>query len=97
MRVLACALALSVASVAAFAETPAGPTAEVRQACKADVETLCKGIEPGGGRIAACLREKKDQVSAGCKTAIGAMMKARQSNAGASSSSGSTTPTTPAN
>lgn len=97
--IVACAIALSVASAAAFAETaptttPAGPSADVRQACKADVETLCKGIQPGGGRIAACLKEKKDQVSVGCKAAIAEMMKARQS---AGSSSGSTTSTPPAN
>lgn len=95
MRFLASALVLSFAAASAFAADAPAPNADVRQACKADVEALCKGIEPGGGRIAACLKEKKDQVSVGCKTAIAAMMKARQGSG--TSSSGSTTPTTPAN
>lgn len=42
----------------------------VRDACKEDAKTLCKGIQPGGGRIAACLKEHKDEVSAECKEAV---------------------------
>lgn len=97
MRVLACAAVISLVSVAALADDAPAPTADVRQACKADVEALCKGIEPGGGRIAACLKEKKDQVSQGCKAAIAVMIKARQSSGGTSSSSGSSTTPPPAN
>ncbi len=42
----------------------------VKEACKQDAQTLCKGIQPGGGRIAACLKQHKDEVSAECKEAI---------------------------
>ena len=41
-----------------------------RAACKADVETLCPGIQPGGGRIIACLQQNAAQVSAACKDAL---------------------------
>jgi hypothetical protein len=42
----------------------------VRDACQADVQKLCPGVQPGGGRIVACLKEHKDDVSDGCKQAI---------------------------
>lgn len=39
-------------------------------ACRADVEKLCKGIQPGGGRIAMCLKQHASEVSPGCREAI---------------------------
>jgi len=51
------------------ADAPAAGGAAV-EACKADVEKLCPGVQPGEGRIAACLRGKHRQVSDGCKAAI---------------------------
>jgi Cysteine rich repeat len=38
--------------------------------CKSDVARLCPGVEPGGGRIIACLKEHKMEVSVGCAKAI---------------------------
>jgi hypothetical protein len=43
---------------------------EVHQACEEDIHFLCAGIRPGGGRIAACLKENAAEVSAGCKARI---------------------------
>ena len=37
------------------------------KACKADLEKACPGIEPGQGRILACLEGKTDQLSQACK------------------------------
>ncbi len=54
----------------AAAQTPSQPAGQVRTACAADVRTLCSGVTPGGGRIAQCMREKKDQLSEGCKSAL---------------------------
>jgi len=42
----------------------------IKEACKQDAKTLCQGIQPGGGRIAACLKQHKDEVSAECKDAV---------------------------
>jgi cysteine rich repeat protein len=38
--------------------------------CVEDAKKLCAGIQPGQGRIAACLKEHKDQLSSGCKANI---------------------------
>jgi len=34
--------------------------AAIRAACAEDAKKLCAGVQPGGGRIVACLREHKD-------------------------------------
>jgi hypothetical protein len=58
--------------------TPAPPAqmpsqqavAEARAACATDIQNFCAGVQPGGGRIIACLKQHKDQVSDGCKQAV---------------------------
>mmetsp|Transcript_34914 Transcript_34914/g.77608 ORF Transcript_34914/g.77608 Transcript_34914/m.77608 type:complete len:994 (-) Transcript_34914:752-3733(-) len=37
------------------------------EACKDDSENLCKGVKNGGGRIQACLRDKRMQLSWACE------------------------------
>jgi hypothetical protein len=63
--------AISLVAMAAFADDappppPDGPIA----ACKQDVHTLCPGVQPGGGRIVACLKTHAAEVSPACKAAI---------------------------
>lgn len=36
-------------------------------ACKAEIEKLCPGVQPGGGRIIDCLTAHRDQLSEACK------------------------------
>jgi len=48
----------------------------LRGACGPDVQRLCPGVQPGEGRIKACLMANKDQMSVGCAKAL---MKAKQS------------------
>lgn len=48
---------------------------EARVACDSDIQALCPSVQPGGGRILACLKEHQDKVSAVCKQAV---MKATQ-------------------
>jgi hypothetical protein len=43
---------------------------EVHQACEDDIMTLCPGVEPGGGRIAQCLKANKAELSLECKAKI---------------------------
>lgn len=42
-------------------------SASGEDACRPDVERLCAGIPPGGGRIRACLEANQAQVSPACK------------------------------
>lgn len=48
--------------------------AQARAACASDVQKLCAGVPSGGGKIVACLKQHKDQVSDGCKRAVLAAM-----------------------
>jgi len=76
MTLLGSAVVLS--SVALAQGTPPDPPppgdghdfAKVREACRPDVERLCKDIKPGGGRIRACLKAHETELSDGCKAAI---------------------------
>ncbi len=43
--------------------------AEVKEACSADQEKLCKGLEPGKG-LFKCMHEKESELSEGCKAAM---------------------------
>lgn len=43
---------------------------EVDQACEDDIHHYCGGVEPGGGRIKACLEAHKRQLSFKCKRTI---------------------------
>lgn len=52
------------------ADTPAAAAGPVVEACKKDVETLCPGVQPGDGRIAACMKENRRKLSDGCKAAL---------------------------
>jgi hypothetical protein len=40
---------------------------EAKRACAADIERFCKGIQPGEGRIARCLKEHVEEVSPQCR------------------------------
>ena len=43
---------------------------DVRTYCMSDIERLCKGIEPGGGRLIQCLKTHKKEMSVGCAQAL---------------------------
>ena len=51
---------------------PAGAIAQqaARQACAADLAKVCADVEPGKGRIMACVREHFGQLSAPCQNAL---------------------------
>jgi hypothetical protein len=66
-------LSLTVFSVS-FAVAQAGgqpSVAALRAACADDAQKLCAGVQPGGGRIVACLKKHQDALSDRCKQAAG--------------------------
>ena len=65
--VLALALAGALSAASAFAGD-AGR--QLPEACKSDASSLCPGMAPGDGKLHKCMKEHRDKVSAGCRTAI---------------------------
>jgi cysteine rich repeat protein len=56
---------LVACAVAAFFTTAAAEQG-AQGACKQDVEKLCKDVQPGEGRVLACLEEHQSEVSHKC-------------------------------
>ncbi|WP_076864112.1 cysteine rich repeat-containing protein [Bradyrhizobium mercantei] len=64
--------ALLCGSTAVYAQEM---TAAQRNACMGDYEKYCKGVEPGGGRIIACLAKQSDKLAPACKKVLAAAEK----------------------
>ncbi|HEV7261139.1 MAG TPA: cysteine rich repeat-containing protein [Bosea sp. (in: a-proteobacteria)] len=64
--------ALTLAAALAFAAQPllAQDRTALRDACAKDIATHCPGVQPGGGRIAACFKDNLPKLSEGCRTAL---------------------------
>ena len=67
------AATLSILALALSAPGASAQQAEAMKYCKADVARLCPGVQMGGGRIIACLKEHKVEVSVGCAKFLQAM------------------------
>jgi hypothetical protein len=66
------AVACSLALFSLAASAPAAQ-AQALTHCKADAKRLCPGVQPGGGRLAECLKAHGDEVSIGCGKELKAM------------------------
>lgn len=75
-RRLAFAALLLASATPANAQNMRAEMQMLRGACAADVQRLCPTIQPGEGRIKACLMANKDQMTIGCAKAL---MKVKQS------------------
>ena len=42
----------------------------VAEGCKAEIQTYCKGVTPGEGRVLACLYAYQDKLSSRCEYAL---------------------------
>ena len=73
IRQFAIAAAASIVLTASASSSALAQQAEAMKYCKADVARLCPGVQMGGGRIIACLKAHKMEVSVGCAKAIQAM------------------------
>jgi hypothetical protein len=87
----ALAFAAQAPALAQSASAQPSPAAleAARAACTADLQQLCAGVQPGGGRILACLKEHRDKVSPGCRQAV---VRALQGAASAGSAPGDAAP-----
>lgn len=54
-------------SLSAFADHHEPKEQKMGNPCKADIEKLCAGIEPGDGRMMKCMKDNEDKMSAECK------------------------------
>ena len=75
-----CAIAMAQAALADGASPQA--VTDARNACAADVQKFCAGVQAGGGRILACLKQHKSEVSDGCRQAVLAALQGAQGDAG---------------
>jgi hypothetical protein len=69
------ALASAAFLVAASAQTQVSPQMRgeamtLVQICRGDYDRLCAGVQPGGGRVLACLQNQANQLSAACGQAM---------------------------
>ncbi|MDE1145540.1 MAG: cysteine rich repeat-containing protein [Azospirillaceae bacterium] len=64
--VAALSLMAALAAVPAFAQDQRA----AMKSCQPDRQALCKDVQPGGGRILACLKQNEDKLSADCKAAL---------------------------
>ncbi|ANT50135.1 cysteine rich repeat-containing protein [Mesorhizobium amorphae] len=58
-------LATQLTANAAMAQTAAE-----REACKADYEKFCTGVEQGGGRIIKCLNDHLSELTPECQKVV---------------------------
>jgi hypothetical protein len=61
--------------VAASAQTQVSPQMRgeamtLMQICRGDYDRLCAGVQPGGGRVLACLQSHASQLSTACGQAM---------------------------
>jgi hypothetical protein len=50
----------------------------VRAACRGDVQRLCAGVQPGGGRMAQCMKAHVREISPQCIDAVKTARAARR-------------------
>jgi hypothetical protein len=62
------ALVVSIGLIApTLASAQSGP---LHGACQNDIKAMCGSVQPGGGRIRECMKERRAQLSVACKLAI---------------------------
>jgi hypothetical protein len=68
LKILVAVTAVMMISTTAFATDPLTQT--VKDGCKAELESYCKGVTPGEGRVLACLYAHEEKLSAKCEFAL---------------------------
>jgi hypothetical protein len=68
----------AAAAAGAASTKGAGGGGGALAACRADLATLCSGVQPGGGKKAQCLVENRAKASPGCQAALASVADKRQ-------------------
>jgi hypothetical protein len=67
-------LSLAVSGLTAQAQQQAPAQEQEGLAyCRADVQRLCQGIQPGGGRLMQCLKARENDLTVGCAKELQSM------------------------
>lgn len=69
-NLLVCGFLAGCFVAAAPTQSQAQEMQDIQTYCMEDIDRLCKGIEPGGGRILKCLKANKKGMSVGCAQAL---------------------------
>jgi hypothetical protein len=69
-RILAAGAILLLATSGAMAQKMGAGGRAVLQACKPDIARFCSQVQPGQGRIKACMKEHIHELSEPCKEAL---------------------------
>lgn len=51
-------------------QQPSGGPRQGNHPCKADAQKFCAGVQPGQGRIIACLKQHAAELSPACKSGM---------------------------
>jgi len=81
MKIVRTAILLLMVSTTmpAFAQGLEEEIQALKTYCKPDIERLCPNVEPGGGRIKACLMAQRELLTVGCAQALQELKKIKQS------------------
>ena len=91
MKPLSLLLMVTAAAAVAWSLANAQTPMQILQAgCADDAQKFCSNVQPGGGRIIACLKQNKDSLSDKCKQAA-----AQASRMGSEGAQGAPAPTAP--
>lgn len=63
-------LAITAAAGMLLAHSAVAQQNDVVKYCKPDIERLCAGVQPGGGRMLKCLKAHPKEISVGCGQAL---------------------------
>ncbi len=63
-------LAMAAAAGVLLTQNAFAQQGDIAKYCKPDIERLCAGIQPGGGRLLQCLKAHPKEISVGCGQAL---------------------------
>ena len=70
LAVISAVFPLACSAQAQVSPQMRGEAMTLMQICRGDYDRLCAGVQPGGGRMLACLQNHSNQLSAACGQAM---------------------------